>query len=118
MRRFVASRGIEPVVDSPKSARLGEDVRQVRIHIDVDATGHYVFRVRSGTGEITGSVNPDLAASFFEDLRLLRWKSAGVHDQGDILLNHVGDRLAGLIATPATWERSRPTVTPPRKNGS
>ena len=77
---------------------------EVRIHVDVDATGHYEFRVRSGTGEITTSVNPDLAASFYEDLRLLRWKSAGVHDQGDILLNHVGDRLAALIAPPGIWK--------------
>src|SRR5215472_2508495 len=78
---------------------------EVRIHVDVDATGHYAFRVRSGTGKITTTVNPDLAASFYEDLRLLRWKSAGVHDQGDILLNHVGDRLAALIAPSATWEQ-------------
>jgi hypothetical protein len=49
---------------------------QVRIHVDVDATGHYRFQVRSGTHEITTSVNPDLAASFYEDLRLFRWKSA------------------------------------------
>jgi hypothetical protein len=80
---------------------------EVRIHVDVDATGHYVFRVRSGKREITTSVNPDLAASFYEDLRLLRWKSAGVHDPGDILLDHVGDRLAALIAPPATWEELR-----------
>lgn len=76
----------------------------VHIHVDVDATGHYRFRVRSGRREITTSVNPDLAASFYEDLRLLRWKSAGIHDPGDILLNHVGDRLASLIAPAATWE--------------
>jgi len=80
---------------------------EVRIHVDVDATGQYAFRVRSGTSEITSSVNPDLAASFYEDLRLLRWKSAGVYDRGDILLNHVGDRLAALIAPPATWEQLR-----------
>jgi tetratricopeptide (TPR) repeat protein len=77
---------------------------EVSIHVDVDATGRYAFRLRSGTREITTSVNPDLAASFYEDLRLLRWKSAGVHDPGDTLLNHVGERLAGLIAPPATWE--------------
>ena len=77
---------------------------EVRIHVDVDATGHYVFRMRSGRREITTSVDPDLAASFYEDLRLLRWKSVGVHDPGDLLLNHVGDRLAALIAPPATWE--------------
>jgi hypothetical protein len=29
------------------------------------------------------------------------------HDPGDILLNHVGDRLATLIAPPATWEELR-----------
>ena len=77
---------------------------EIRIHVDVDATGHYRFRVRSGRHEITASVNPDLAASFYEDLRLLRWKSAGIHDPGDFLLNHVGDRLASLIAPGATWE--------------
>lgn len=76
----------------------------IRIDVDVDATGEYVFRVHSGRREITTSINPDLAASFYEDLRLLRWKSAGVHDRGDILLNHVGDRLATLIAPPATWK--------------
>lgn len=80
---------------------------EVRIHVDVGAAGQYGFRVCCGRGEITTSVNPDLAASFYEDLRLLRWKSAGVHDQGDILLNHVGDRLAALIAPPATWEELR-----------
>jgi tetratricopeptide (TPR) repeat protein len=78
---------------------------EVRIHVDVDATGQYAFRVRSGKREIATSVNPDIAASFYEDLRLLRWKSAGVHDPGDTLLNHVGERLAGLIAPPATWEQ-------------
>lgn len=76
---------------------------QVHIHADLNAQGHYVFRVRSGSREITTSVNSDLAASFFEDLRLLRWKSAGIHDEGDLLLNHVGDRLAALIAPPDTW---------------
>ena len=77
---------------------------EVRIHVDVDDTEHYGFQVRSGAREITTSVNPDLAASFYEDLRLLRWKSAGVLDHGDILLSHVGDRLATLIAPPATWK--------------
>jgi tetratricopeptide (TPR) repeat protein len=80
---------------------------EVRLHVDVNPTGHYVFRVRSGRREITTSVDPDLAASFYEDLRLLRWKSAGVHDPGDVLLNHVGERLAALIAPPATWEQLR-----------
>jgi hypothetical protein len=37
---------------------------KVRIHVDVDVTGHYLFRVRSGMREITTSVNPDLVASF------------------------------------------------------
>lgn len=80
---------------------------EVRIHVDIDATGQYVFTVSSGRREIMTSVNPNLASSFYEDLRLLRWKSAGVHDPGDILLNHVGDRLAALIAPPATWEELR-----------
>ncbi len=71
---------------------------EVRIHVDVDATGDYMFRVRSGRRGITSSISPDLAASFYEDLRLLRWKSSGVHDPGDTLLNHVGDRLAVLCA--------------------
>jgi tetratricopeptide (TPR) repeat protein len=79
----------------------------IRIHVDVDAMGHFRFRLRSGTREITTSVNPDLAASFYEDLRLLRWKSVGVHDPGDTLLNHVGERLAALIAPPGTWEALR-----------
>jgi hypothetical protein len=80
---------------------------EVRIQVDVDATGQYGFQVRSDTRQIRTSVNPDLAASFYEDLRLLRWKSAGVHDPGDTLLNHVGERLAALIALPATWEELR-----------
>jgi hypothetical protein len=79
---------------------------EVRIHVDVDAPG-LRFQVRSGTREITTGVDPDLAASFYEDLRLLRWKSAGVHDPGDTLLNHVGERLAALIAPPETWEELR-----------
>jgi len=57
--------------------------------------------MRSGRSEVTTRVNPDLAASFFEDLRLLRWKSIGIHDPGDILLSDVGDRLAALVAAPA-----------------
>jgi tetratricopeptide (TPR) repeat protein len=67
----------------------------------------YGFKVVSGTREITTEVNPDLAASFFEDLRLLRWKSIGIHDPGDVLLNHVGERLATLIAAPETWGELR-----------
>jgi tetratricopeptide (TPR) repeat protein len=63
--------------------------------------------MRSGRREVTTGVNPDLAASFFEDLRLLRWKSIGIHDPGDILLTDVGDRLAALVAAPAIWERLR-----------
>jgi hypothetical protein len=77
----------------------------VHIYIDVDQTGHYRFRVRSGKRQIETTVNPDIAASFYEDLRLLRWKSAGIHNPGDILFNHVGDRLAALIASPAIWKR-------------
>jgi hypothetical protein len=80
---------------------------EVRIHVDVDATRQYVFMVRSGRRQITTIVNSDLGASFYEDLRLTRWKSAGVHDPGDVLLNHVGERLAALIAPPATWEELR-----------
>lgn len=80
---------------------------EVRFHVDVDATGRFEFRMRSGRHEVTSSVNPDLAASFFEDLRLLRWKSIGIHDPGDSLLTDVGDRLAALVAAPATWERLR-----------
>ena len=68
-----------------------------------DGSGRYTFRVRSGKREIATTVNADLAASFHEDLRLLRWKSAGVHDPGDTLLDHVGNRLAGLIGSPEDW---------------
>lgn len=71
---------------------------------NIDAAGHYVFRVRSGKRDIATSANRDLAASFYEDLRLLRWKSARVHDPGDVLLSDVGDRLATLTAPPATCE--------------
>ena len=31
----------------------------VTIHINVDASGHYGFRVRSGRSEITSTVSPD-----------------------------------------------------------
>lgn len=81
--------------------------RDLGIYVDVNAAGHYEFRMRSGRREVTTAVNPDLAASFFEDLRLLRWKSIGIHDPGDILLSDIGDRLAALVAAPATWERLR-----------
>jgi hypothetical protein len=81
--------------------------RELFIHVDVDAAGRYEFRMRSGRSEVTTSVDPDLAASFFEDLRLLRWKSVGIHDPGDILLSDVGDRLAALVAAPAKWEELR-----------
>jgi tetratricopeptide (TPR) repeat protein len=81
--------------------------RELRIHVDLNAAGRYEFRMRSGRREVTTSVNPDLAASFFEDLRLLRWKSIGIHDPGDILLSDVGDRLAALVASPAAWEQLR-----------
>jgi tetratricopeptide (TPR) repeat protein len=81
--------------------------RELRIHVDVDSAGRYEFRMRSGRSEVTTRVNPDLAASFFEDLRLLRWKLIGIHDPGDILLSDVGDRLAALVAAPAIWERLR-----------
>jgi hypothetical protein len=80
---------------------------ELRIQIDVDTSGSYKFRVSSGSRVITTTTAPDLAASFFEDLRLLRWKSAGIHDPGDILLNHVGDRLATLIAPPDMWKKLR-----------
>jgi tetratricopeptide (TPR) repeat protein len=83
--------------------------RELRIHVDVDSAGRYEFRMRSGRSEVTTRVNPDLAASFFEDLRLLRWKSIGIHDPGDILLSDVGDRLAALVAAPAIWEGLRLT---------
>src|SRR5260370_37656346 len=76
---------------------------EVRIQVDVAAAGHYRFRVRTGAREITTDVDADLATSFYEDLRLLRWKSVGVRDPGDVLLNHVGDRLSDLIASPERW---------------
>lgn len=75
----------------------------VHIHVDLDTNGRYQFRVRAGAAEITTEVDANLAASFYEDLRLLRWKSVGLRKAGDVLLNRVGDRLATLIAEPATW---------------
>lgn len=81
--------------------------RELYIHVDVDSAGQYEFRMRSGSSEVTTCANLDLAASFFEDLRLLRWKSIGIHDPGDILLSDVGDRLAALVAAPEIWERLR-----------
>lgn len=77
---------------------------EVRINVDVDAAGRYIFSVDSGRREIRTRVNADIATSFYEDLRLLRWKSVGIHDPGDTLLNHVGERLAALIAPSATWQ--------------
>ena len=77
---------------------------EVRIQIDVDAAGQYRFRMRSGTRELTSAVSADLTTSFYEDLRFLRWKSVGVRDPGDVLLNQVGDRLAALIASPERWQ--------------
>jgi tetratricopeptide (TPR) repeat protein len=76
---------------------------EVRIQVDGDAAGHYQFRVRTATREFTTVIDADLATGFYEDLRLLRWKSVGVRDPGDVLLNHVGDRLAELIASPDRW---------------
>jgi tetratricopeptide (TPR) repeat protein len=78
--------------------------QELQIRVDVDRVGLYEFRMRSGGSVIETRANPDLATSFFEDLRLLRWKSIGIHDPGDILLSDVGDRLAALIATPSDWE--------------
>ena len=80
---------------------------EVAIHINIDATGAFQFRVRFGRRELKTNISPDLAASFYEDLRLLRWKSVGVHDPGDVLLNEVGDRLAELIASQETWDELR-----------
>jgi tetratricopeptide (TPR) repeat protein len=77
------------------------------IHMDVDATGVYQFRVRLGRREFTTNLRPNVAASFYEDLRLLRWKSIGVHDPDEMLLKDVGDRLAALIASPETWNELR-----------
>jgi hypothetical protein len=75
----------------------------LRIQIDVDAGGQYRFRVSAGTREFTTAVDPHLATSLHEDLRLLRWKSVGARDPGDVLLNDVGERLAALIASPEQW---------------
>jgi len=76
---------------------------EMRIYVDADAAGQYWFRIRAGEREITTVVDPHLATSFYEDLRLLRWKSAGVRNPGDVLLNHVGERLAELIAPAERW---------------
>lgn len=78
---------------------------EVMIGVDADATGHYRVRLRNGAREVTTAVDPNLATSFYEDLRLLRWKSVGVRESGDALLSHVGDRLAGLIAAPEQWNK-------------
>jgi tetratricopeptide (TPR) repeat protein len=75
----------------------------LRVQVDVDKGGQYRCRVRAGTREFTTAVDPNIATSFYEDLRLLRWKSVGARDPGDILLNHVGQRLAELIASPEQW---------------
>ena len=72
----------------------------LRIHVDIDLTGRYAFRVQSATTEFTTAVDPEHETNLYEDLRLLRWKSIGVRNPGDALLSHVGDRLAGLIASP------------------
>ena len=75
----------------------------VLIQVDADAGGQYRFRISAGTREFTTAIDPNLATSLYEDLRLLRWKSVGARDPGDVLLNHVGERLAELIASPEQW---------------
>lgn len=75
----------------------------LQIHVGIDATGHYSFRMQYGAREFTTVVDPNLATSFYEDLRLLRWKSIGARNPGDALLSDVGNRLANLIASPEQW---------------
>ena len=51
-------RAPEPVLRYREAGVWRNMPREVRIHVDVDGTGHYTFRVRSGRREITTTVNP------------------------------------------------------------
>jgi site-specific DNA-methyltransferase (adenine-specific) len=64
---------------------------EVRIQVDVDAAGHYRFRIRAGAREITTVVDPDLATSFYEDLRLLGEHMVKCGDSTD------ADSVSGLL---------------------
>ena len=63
--------------------------------------------VRIGPSEYTVATPDNLAVDVQEDLRLLKWKGAGLSDPGDMLLVQVGTSLAQAIFPPvnrAVWE--------------
>ena len=64
---------------------------EVRIHVDVDATGRYVFKCVVAGARSSSTSGGLTRSSYSQDLRLLRWKSVGVPNPGNLLLNHVGD---------------------------
>jgi tetratricopeptide (TPR) repeat protein len=54
-------------------------------------------KVRIGASEYEISTPSNLAVEVQEDMRLLKWKGAGLSDPGDMLLVQIGTSLAGAI---------------------
>src|SRR6267142_1919172 len=57
----------------------------------------FKFSCQAGDAQFAGSLPRHFSSSIHEDLRLLRWKAAGLRDPGDTLLIQVGVRLSSLL---------------------
>jgi tetratricopeptide (TPR) repeat protein len=67
------------------------------------------YRARATHGKFTyeHTFTHEISATIREDMRLLRWKAVGLHDEGDALLNEVGARISNLLFPPddrINWE--------------
>ena len=77
---------------------------QIVISISSEVDEGLKFRVLTENGAFERVVPRDLAATIHEDMRLLRWKAAGLQKIGDALLSEAGDHLAELMLPPEQKE--------------
>ena len=70
---------------------------QVVISISSEPNESLLFAVVTDRGSFGRVVSRDLAATLHEDMRLLRWKAAGLQKIGDALLIDVGAHLAEFV---------------------
>jgi tetratricopeptide (TPR) repeat protein len=101
---WVAIHSIQLIVNGSKMPAGSE------LTLDLSATDSHEYRIVASDGERTYEriILRELSANIREDMRLLRWKAIGLHDEGDALLTEVGIRIANLVFPPqdrGSWEQ-------------
>ena len=99
-RKSSAGKSVPSSADSGGASLVEKDSARCRTTRHFDSLDHdetLKATVEREDRSYSRNIPRELTAGIHEDMRLLRWKAAGLQKIGDALLSEAGDRLGALI---------------------